>query len=629
MSLHHFSEFWTSSAPAMGNHLWQSTFFAAVAGLLTLILRKNQARTRYWLWLAASAKFLIPFSLLVAVGGSLAWSRPAAPATAQFYVSLERFSQPFSQPAANATSAAAPVPLLTDINRLIPVLIAVTWFGGFVVILFTWSIRWRRISNSMRHAMPLNEGREVEALRNAARFAGMQRHVPLLLSPDSLEPGIFGILNPVLVWPRGISARLDEDHLESILAHELCHVRRHDNLAAAIHMAVEAIFWFHPIVWWVGMHMVAERELACDEAVLEMGSKRQVYAESILRICEFCVSSPLNCISGVTGPDLKKRITHIMLEEKMPNLNLGKKLLLFAACLAVVATPLMYGLLNAAESRGQTPAGGSRELAAPRFESSSIKLNVEGTASLATGAGIIPQRMVNVPGEFAATNAPIQDLLKNAFGVKHFQLSGVPDEFGGKLFDVEAKASPSTTAGLQKLDKAQRELQSQRMAQAFLVDRLHLQFHKETKEMPAYALTVVTPGLLPEDGGECAPGTSMIVSKLGEEFTPPCGNLMSAAVMGRLSGKKISMERIVFALSELTQLMVVDQTNLTGKYEVDLKWNPDPGMSPEYTGPRPPADPNGPTLEKALQQKLGLRLEPRVVPVELLVIDHIEMPTAD
>ena len=83
------SAFWKDLAPALGNHLWQSTLFAAAAGLLTLLLRKNHARARYGLWLAASVKFLIPFSLLVSIGSRLAWSHPAPAATVRLYVTLE------------------------------------------------------------------------------------------------------------------------------------------------------------------------------------------------------------------------------------------------------------------------------------------------------------------------------------------------------------------------------------------------------------------------------------------------------------------------------------------------------------------------------------------------------------
>ena len=91
----YLSEAWSSLAPALGNHLWQSTVFVITAGLLTLILRKNHARVRYWLWLAASVKFLIPFSLLVAVGSYLPGSRGMAGANAAFYVAVEQVVCPF------------------------------------------------------------------------------------------------------------------------------------------------------------------------------------------------------------------------------------------------------------------------------------------------------------------------------------------------------------------------------------------------------------------------------------------------------------------------------------------------------------------------------------------------------
>jgi beta-lactamase regulating signal transducer with metallopeptidase domain len=76
--------------------------------------------------------------------------------------------------------------------------------------------------------------------------------------------------------------RLEDAYLEAILAHELSHVRRRDNLAAAIHMLVLSS-WFHPLIWWLGARLVEERERACDEEVLVLGSQRQAYADSILK----------------------------------------------------------------------------------------------------------------------------------------------------------------------------------------------------------------------------------------------------------------------------------------------------------------------------------------------------------
>ena len=84
---------------------------------------------------------------------------------------------------------------------------------------------------------------------------------------------MFGIRQPILLWPASIADRLADDHIEAILAHELCHVARRDNLWAAVHMVVQTLFWFHPLVWWIGARLVDERERACDESVVAAGSE--------------------------------------------------------------------------------------------------------------------------------------------------------------------------------------------------------------------------------------------------------------------------------------------------------------------------------------------------------------------
>src|SRR5207247_4024707 len=133
-------------------------------------------------------------------------------------------------------------------------------------------------------------------------------------SPGLLEPGVVGLFSPILLLPEGIAERLTPPQLEAVLGHELCHIRRRDNLTSAIHMIVEAVFWFHPMVWWIGARLVEERERACDEAVLSLGSEPHDYAEGILNVCKSYLESPLSCVSGVTGSDLKERIQGIRQE---------------------------------------------------------------------------------------------------------------------------------------------------------------------------------------------------------------------------------------------------------------------------------------------------------------------------
>ena len=176
---------------------------------------------------------------------------------------------------------------------------------GFALLLAGW---WRR-------------AREIRAALAAASPVEFGFPIKVMSSPGILEPGVFGVLRPVLLLPEGIAARLTPEQLESVLAHELCHVRRRDNLTGVLHMIVEALFWFHPLIWWLGARLMEERERACDEEVLRLGNQPEVYAEGILKICDLYWESPLRCVSGVTGADLRKRIEEIMTNRSLARLS--------------------------------------------------------------------------------------------------------------------------------------------------------------------------------------------------------------------------------------------------------------------------------------------------------------------
>lgn len=199
---------WTAIAPALANHIGQSTLFALMAGLLTLILQKNHARTRYWLWLAVSAKFLVPFSLLFRIGSYLSWSRRSAGTKPGLYFAMKKVSQAFTQPTLSMISRAAHSMVYSSLMRLLPGLLATVWLCGFAVVIFFWYLHWRAVSAAMRESAPLHEGREVEALRRLERMGGVQKRIELVVTRASLEPGVFGIAQPVLIWPEGSPSAL-------------------------------------------------------------------------------------------------------------------------------------------------------------------------------------------------------------------------------------------------------------------------------------------------------------------------------------------------------------------------------------------------------------------------------------
>jgi bla regulator protein blaR1 len=205
----------------LADHLWQSTIFAIAAWLLTVALRKNRASVRYWIWFSASVKFLIPFSLLVTIGNKSAWHSSPLITQPRFAEAINQIGQPF----AIFTEAPIAMPPSHASNAL-PIILLAIWICGGIVVLIFW----------------LRSVQQIRAIKRTASPLRLNLPIPVMSSPARMEPGVFGIFNPVLILPDGITDRLTPAQLNSVITHELCHVRRKDNLTAAIHMLVETVF---------------------------------------------------------------------------------------------------------------------------------------------------------------------------------------------------------------------------------------------------------------------------------------------------------------------------------------------------------------------------------------------------
>ena len=166
----------------------------------------------------------------------------------------------------------------------------------------------------------------------------------VLISNEAVEPGVFGVLRPTLILPADILDSLSRAQLDAVIAHELSHIRRRDNLWSALHMAVEALFWFHPLVWWLGARMLEDRERACDEAVLDAGCDPEAYAHGLLQVCRRYLSRTSAFVSCAGGSDLKRRVTGIMTHHVLRNLNVAQKALLAALGIGAIALPIAAGL---------------------------------------------------------------------------------------------------------------------------------------------------------------------------------------------------------------------------------------------------------------------------------------------
>jgi bla regulator protein blaR1 len=561
---------------SLANHLWQSTLFAGLGALLTLTLRNNHARVRHAVWLAASCKFLIPLSVLVAMGSHIPWRSAPETTHSSWSVVMEEVSQPFTAPVLSSPLFATAPPAASPL----PAVLLGLWACGFVGITCSWWIRWRRIRAAVHAASPVR----------------LEIPIRAISSRTALEPGIFGVFRPVLLLPEGILEQLAPDQLQAVIAHELCHVRHRDNLIAATHMFVETIFWFHPLVWWIGRRMVEERERACDEEVLRLGSEPRVYAEGILNVCKSYLSSPLPCASGVSGSDLKKRIEAIVTYRAARNLDARRRLLLIAAGAAASIGPVAVGMLGAQPSRAQSHA----ETTTPAFEAASVKRNPD-----------IDDRRDRTrtiePGRITRLDISLGELIVMAYGIKPYQISGpgwIMDRSGSDTYDVIATAgSPAPVA------------QVKRMLRALLADRFHLVFHRETRELPVFALLVAKGGPKIKESGDG-----------GEPSVRPDGE-------GGLSFHNFSMDELAGWLAMLPSLRlpVIDRTALAGSFSFHANlFEVEKGAPPGELKRAMVGGDAASSLRAALPGQLGLKLEPQKAPLEILVIDHADrVPTAN
>ncbi|MGB2591192.1 MAG: M56 family metallopeptidase [Candidatus Acidiferrum sp.] len=575
--------------------------------MLTLLLRKNHARARYSLWLIASAKFLIPFSLLVFIGSHLNWSKAAAIPQSSFAFAIQEISQPFAllDPVHNTPVAST---WLTTAGSLLPVVLLLVWLCGCASLTFYWCLRWRRMIATTSNPSPANSGRELEALRRLEPSAGTSGHTNLILSASALEPGIVGIFRPILLLPAGISDRLTDAQLDAVITHELYHVRRGDNLAATIHMLVEAIFWFHPLVWWIGARLVDERERACDEAVLSLGSDPQVYAEGILKVCEFYLESPFFCAAGVTGSNLKKRIEAIMTHRTARNLEFGKKLLLAAMGVLAVAAPVVFGLLQPAPSRAESRTQSTGAIGFV-YDAVSVRPNKSGDEK---------ESITYPPSGFSAINVTLPMLVRAAYGVEYNQISGGPDWLNSAAFDVEAKVDSSVAVQLGRLSAAQLKFARQRMLQTLLADRFKLTLHSETKELSIYVLGVAGGGPRLQ---EAKPGDTYSDGLKGLDGRPAGPHYMVLR-SGEFTAQTQPMSSLARVLSRVLSRPVLDKTGLTGNYDFALQWTPDASQ-----GAPTPVESSASSIFSSIQEQLGLKLETQSSPVEVLVIDNAKQPS--
>jgi uncharacterized protein (TIGR03435 family) len=189
------------------------------------------------------------------------------------------------------------------------------------------------------------------------------------------------------------------------------------------------------------------------------------------------------------------------------------------------------------------------------------------------------------------TGVSLRLLVADAYNVENYQVSGGPGWIESDLYSIEARAPGESTPTTDQV---------RQMLQALLADRFQLKLHAERRDVAGYGLTIAKNGV-----------------KLKE--SPPDAQVLSMNARGRLMASKMKMTDMASFLSLRLRRPVIDQTELTGAYDVTLTWSPDEDV--------PADDSQAPSIFTAIQEQLGLRVVAQKVAVKMFVIDHAEKPT--
>jgi uncharacterized protein (TIGR03435 family) len=302
-------------------------------------------------------------------------------------------------------------------------------------------------------------------------------------------------------------------------------------------------------------------------------------------------------------------------------LSLRRKLALGASSLILVAGACVLGLLHPWLVCGQSTSAS---------ETPSLSFDVVSIRPFRTYSGMAGCKFM--PGRFSCKNAAVKWVIVRAYNVMGPLISGGPNWASSDPYDIEAKESDELSAALEKLPRDQRLEKQMLLVQSMLADRFHLKVHRETKELPVYALVVAKNG--PKLKAANIQSTALIV--MGTDGRP---RATSCSIQGTSEGGNRYQGCTVATLADFLPLavgrVVLDQTGLKGIYDFTLNYSDQnsaevssgpAGSGTASNGPPPPVE-SGPSVFTAVQEQLGLKLEPTKGPVDTIIIDHIERPS--
>jgi uncharacterized protein (TIGR03435 family) len=597
--------------------VWQGAAIAIAAACALRLCRNQSASVRYAIACSAMVAMLLGAVATGALVGlppvpveaASVSSRVTAKGTIDVFLPIQIHEAPSPAAVSNAER----------VDALLPWIVS-AWLFGVSLLLARAGAGWFRVRRLYQLARASMYSHWQAAGNRIASRLGLASAIRIVELPHVDVPLVVGCLRPIVVLPIAALSSLHAAQVEAILAHELAHVRRHDYLVNLMQTLTETLLFYHPAVWWLSARIRDEREHCCDDVAVAACGDPVGYAAALAEL-EAWRSGTFVLAAAATGGSLLNRVRRILRVEVSDDSRTSSWTL--GLFVLVIVSGLTFNVL------AQTSTPAEPKL---KFEVASVRLNTSGSNQVSMGR--------QPGGRFTAVNMPLGLLIRSAYRLQESQLVGAPDWVATERYDIVAKADGEFEPPVPGGDLAPHQL----MLQSLLEERFKLKPRREIRQLPIYALVLAQKNgkfgaALKPSAVDC----QALAAARKQGAAPPapptpgappqCGTHMG---FGRISGG-MPMTSLARLLSDVVQRSVVDSTDLSGYFDLELSWTPDqlPSRPPGTPADQPfrmngvEIDPNGPSIFTAIQEQLGLKLESARGPVEVLVIDHIERAAPD
>jgi TonB family protein len=282
---------------ALIHFVWQGSIVGVALGLALFGLRRRSPNSRY----ITSCLALALLAVMPLVTTWLLYGRPAPTRSAAGIANISEV----------VSAAAAPLqPRSTLWLNWLRIWALQLWSVGVLLFSVRLILGYKHAFTLRRRGSPSGESITAVVAR-LTKIMGVRRRVRALMSSMVESPSVIGWLRPVILLPPAALMGLTSLQLESIIAHEIAHIRRYDYLVNMVQMLVETLLFYHPAVWWISKRIRVERELCCDDLAVRFCGNALRYAKALTRLEKLRLSAP-NVAMASTGGPLLYRIQRLV-----------------------------------------------------------------------------------------------------------------------------------------------------------------------------------------------------------------------------------------------------------------------------------------------------------------------------